>query len=161
VQALKQCVTTQTVAYEFPYSSFTFNTDLNFLVLTQGNKSPFVDVDVDIPLQSVVPSPTFALHKSLDALTPPSPEKLDQFRKLIGGAKTGNVTVGKDVSEYIQSDFVRERQQAKGINSEDLVIRMSAARLMTLSLHETEMTKDIWERTKTLDVKRKARLAAR
>ena len=44
VRALKQCISSQTIAYSFPFNDFSFSTDLNFLVLTQDKKSPFVDV---------------------------------------------------------------------------------------------------------------------
>ena len=44
VRALKQCISSQTIAYSFPFNDFSFSTDLNFLVLTQDKKSAFVDV---------------------------------------------------------------------------------------------------------------------
>jgi len=158
VRALKQCISSQTIAYSFPFNDFSFSTDLNFLVLTQDRKSAFVDTDVNVPLRPTLESPEFALYKAADQIRLPPTEKLALFRQLIGGAKTGRVTIGDDISNYIQDDFVRERQQALGVNSDDLVLRMSASRLMTLSLHEQEMTRVIWERTKALDNERKARI---
>ncbi|KAF9505973.1 hypothetical protein BS47DRAFT_1399926 [Hydnum rufescens UP504] len=151
VQALKQCISLKQSRILSHTVDFTFNTELTFLVLTQDKKSPFVETDVNVPLRPTLESSRFALYKAADRIRLPAPEKLRRFRELIGGAKTGKVTVGDDVSEYIQTDFVRQRQQVQGINSDDLVLRMSVARLMTLSFHELEMTKDTWEKTKALD----------
>lgn len=88
------------------------------------------------------------------------------------------------VFKYIQEDFVKERKatttassREKGesmVTSDDLIHRMTTAksvssiicerghanvvvRLLALSLHEPLVTKDIWEETKTLEARRKAR----
>lgn len=60
----------------------------------------------------------------------PPPAMLDAFRRLVVGAKSaGKVRVGQDVSEHIQADFVRDRQQMPGkVTSEDLIQRMTVAK---------------------------------
>ena len=45
-----------------------------------------------------------------------------------------SVQFDQGILQYIQDDFVRERQQALGVNSDDLVLRMSAARWQSLIL---------------------------
>lgn len=59
--------------------------------------------------------------------------------------------------QYIQNDFVHERQDDKNVSTDDLIMRMTIARLLSLSLQESEMTIDVWERAKALDGRRKAR----
>jgi hypothetical protein len=54
---------------------------------------------------------------------------------------------------------VRERQRSKEITSEDLSLRMVLAKAMALSMHRIEVTRDVWERVKALDERRKAGLA--
>ena len=44
IDALKQCASSQTLAYKFPYSDYTFKTSLNFVMLAQGKSSPFIEV---------------------------------------------------------------------------------------------------------------------
>jgi len=44
VNALKQCASSQTLAYKFPYNDYTFKTSLNFVMLAQGKGSPFLEV---------------------------------------------------------------------------------------------------------------------
>jgi len=72
-------------------------------------------------------------------------------------AKAGKVQVDETAAEYIQNDFVRERQDDKSITADDLILRMTIARLLALSLHEKEVNVKIWERAKALDGRRKAR----
>jgi hypothetical protein len=47
VDALKQCASSQTLAYKFPYSDYNFRTSLNFVMLAQGKGSPFLKVRYD------------------------------------------------------------------------------------------------------------------
>lgn len=62
------------------------------------------------------------------------------------------------ISEHIQSDFVKMRQN-KSVTQEDLVLRMTVARLLATSLGRATLDQETWERTKELDEVRKARLA--
>ena len=94
------------------------------------------------------------------------------------GTQAGKIQVSESVSEYIQQDFVTERQANPAITSDDLIRRMGIARFVTslafilfrrlmepvgnrlyaLSLHHAELSVDVWERAKALDERRKARL---
>jgi len=87
------------------------------------------------------------------------------FRKLVGGGKVGNVSLTSETAEYIQDDFVNERQVAtsfksevasEGITSDDLIQRMTVARLLALSLQESEISISTWGRAKKLEAARKA-----
>ena len=83
------------------------------------------------------------------------------------------------LSQFIQNEFVRDRQQNTSVTSDDLIRRMTIAkyvvclwngihgtngsscnRLYALLLHEQELTIDTWERAKALDERRKTRLGA-
>src|SRR5258706_16435245 len=71
LDALQNAISTQTLVCLFPYSSFSFHLDLNFLVLAQGRKSPFFTPDISIPLQAPnTPDPT----KLRQMLYKPEPE---------------------------------------------------------------------------------------
>ena len=45
------------------------------------------------------------------------------------------------------------------MTADDLILRMQLARLLALSYHEPEVTIDIWKKTRTLELERKAREA--
>ena len=61
------------------------------------------------------------------------------------------------MSDFIQSDFV-ERRQRKELDQDDLVRRMTVARLLCLSLGRRELGKEEWEMTRVLDQRRKERI---
>ncbi|KAJ7470418.1 putative alanine racemase-domain-containing protein [Mycena latifolia] len=160
LRALQEMMTGQTLEYAFPFSRFAFQTDVAFLILSEGKKSTFFQTNINLPLQ---PNKAGELYK--EEVTLPSPETLAIFRDLVGGAKIGSVTIGDSVAEYIQEDFVSERKTAptpaEAVTSEDLIHRMIIARLLTLSMHQTEVSINIWERVKALEATRKMRLVAK
>lgn len=146
----------QTLAYEFPFSRFSFPTDISFVVLTEGKKSAFFQTTVNVPLK-IANGGNYDLYKPLDQVKLPSEETLSQWRSLVGGSKVGQVTIDDETAKYIQDDFVTERK-ATTTTSDDLINRMMTAKLLALSYHEKIVTKDIWEETKALEARRKARL---
>jgi Mini-chromosome maintenance replisome factor len=96
-------MSTQTLSYIFPYSSFSFNLDLNFLVLAQGRKSPFLNTDLNIPLRSLnAPDATRLgqiLYKADHEVRLPSKSILESFRWYIQQAKRTKVSVGMEVAK--------------------------------------------------------------
>lgn len=105
LRAAQEMMNGQTLEYVFPFSRFTFETDVVFLVVCEGRKSAFFQTDINVPLVSAT-SDHGTLYKSAPDINLPSKEKLEMFRRLVGGAKVGNVTVGEaaaEVSTEIQS----------------------------------------------------------
>ena len=110
----------QTLGYIFPFSRFSFPTDLSCIVLSEGRKSTFFKVcfynrfsdthslrftfsqtDITVPLQ-----PKFStaeeiskLYKPSQGISSPPAEKLAAFRDLIIGARQGKVRVSETTSE--------------------------------------------------------------
>ncbi|KAH8102871.1 mini-chromosome maintenance replisome factor-domain-containing protein [Cristinia sonorae] len=160
VRALQDVMVSQHLAYSFPFSRFTFPTDITCIVTTEGSKSAFFKTDITVPLTiTTTTNDTPNLYKPKHAIRLPSDSQLAAFRNLILGARTAKVEVTDTISTYIQQDFVSDRQRDKSITSEDLIRRMTIARLYALSCHSAELTADIWERAKALDEKRKTSLA--
>ncbi|KIP01863.1 hypothetical protein PHLGIDRAFT_79981, partial [Phlebiopsis gigantea 11061_1 CR5-6] len=155
LRALQDVLSAQTLAYRFPFSQFAFPTDLRCIVLSEGAQSAFFRTDLSVALR---PAAGARLYKpAADVATPP-PATLAAFRDLVVGAQTGKVHVGETTAEHVQQDFVRDRQQDAAVTSEDLIRRMTVAKLYALSLHAPELTVDIWERAKAFDERRRARL---
>jgi hypothetical protein len=44
LKALQDVMSTQSLPYVFPFSQFSFPTDLGFVILAEGSKSAFFDV---------------------------------------------------------------------------------------------------------------------
>ncbi|KAF9001982.1 putative alanine racemase-domain-containing protein [Cyathus striatus] len=158
-RAIQDIISLQRLDYVFPFSSFGFDTDINFVILTDGHKSGLFQTSINMPLRPVHSDSN--LYKSEIEINLPSPAQLDLFRQVVGGAKIGNVSVSDKVATYVQDDFVKERKDISSSNvvtTEDLINRMMTARLLALSLHEREVSIEIWEQAKKLDFARKFRL---
>ena len=112
---------------------------------------PVVDLplktDVTLPLD--VPS-TCNLYKPKSDIKLPSTDKLEAFRRLILGAKTGSIEVTDTISEvragsglwrpivnliatqHIQEDFVRQRKADSAISPEELKQIITIARSVSI-----------------------------
>ncbi|KAG0665895.1 hypothetical protein C6P46_005989 [Rhodotorula mucilaginosa] len=146
---LATAITQQKLAYEFPYSSFELDTDLNFVLLSEGKAILPTDCVVYV-------RPTSSSGQPVR----PDASKLDQFRGYIAAMKHSQFSIPAEMSEVIQSDFVERRQASQGgeaMTQDDLLFRMTAARLLALSYGETELSKEAWMRTAELDDRRKER----
>ncbi|KAI0637270.1 mini-chromosome maintenance replisome factor-domain-containing protein [Trametes polyzona] len=160
VRALQDVMDAQTLSYVFPYSQFSFPTDITCIVLSEGRKSTFFRTDLNVPLKApTTPAAIASLYKPAEEVTLPSADKLAAFRDLVVGARSGKVQVPEDTSEYIQTGFVRERQNDRALAADDLIRQMTIAKLYALSLHEPSLSVDIWRRAKELDDQRKASVA--
>ncbi|GAA5929302.1 hypothetical protein JCM3775_002304 [Rhodotorula graminis] len=154
VRNLRHLATTvaqQKLAYEFPFSSFDLETDLNFLLLSEGKAIVPTDCVV-----YVKPSANFQRASSA-----PPQAKLDQFRSFIDEMKHAEFSIPEGMGEVIQTDFVERRQAShggEGMSQDDLLFRLGAARLLALSYGETTLSKEAWQRMAELDDRRKERM---
>ncbi|KAI0332090.1 hypothetical protein GY45DRAFT_1360443 [Cubamyces sp. BRFM 1775] len=157
VRAVQDIMDSQTLAYVFPYSQFTFPTDITCIVLSEGRKSTFFRTDLNVPLRaSASPADVAALYKPADEVKLPPAERLAAFRDLVVGARSGKVQVPEATSEHIQAEFVRERQNDRSLTADDLIRWMTVAKLYALSLHEPSLSVGTWQRAKTFDDHRRA-----
>ncbi|KAL7283147.1 LOW QUALITY PROTEIN: hypothetical protein ACG7TL_002573 [Trametes sanguinea] len=100
VRALQDVMDAQTLAYVFPYSQFSFPTDISCIVLSEGRKSTFFRTDLNVPLRVPTnPDGVAALYKPAEEVKLPSAERLAAFRDLIVGARGGKVQVPETTSE--------------------------------------------------------------
>jgi hypothetical protein len=115
VRAIQQVMSAQTLEYKFPFSEFSFPTDIGFVILAQGSKSALFHVGnsslsvrnmliVEFPIQTDVTLPlnlpsTSDLYKPKSDIKLPSTDKLEAFRRLVLSAKTGTTVVTDTISE--------------------------------------------------------------
>lgn len=155
LQALRQTMTSQTLDYLFPFAApYQFPTDLSFIILTEGNASPFAETQLNLPVQC---TSSHNVYRYSEEICLPPADRLMAFRQHIGAAMVGDVKVTDELSEYIQSDFVRERQLVSTTKADDLMAWMTVARLLALSHQKTVLSKEIWEEAKDLDKRRRGR----
>ncbi|KAI0362760.1 hypothetical protein OH77DRAFT_1585098 [Trametes cingulata] len=160
VRALQDVMDAQTLPYVFPYSQFSFPTDITCIVLSEGRKSTFFKTDLNVPLRApTTPGAVAALYKPADEVKLPPAEKLAAFRDLVVGARVGKVQVPVETSEHIQTEFVRERQGDRSLTADDLIRRMTVAKLYALSAHEPSLSIETWQRAKKFDDERRALIA--
>ncbi|TFK86067.1 hypothetical protein K466DRAFT_551065 [Polyporus arcularius HHB13444] len=159
VRALQEVMDAQTLAYVFPFSQFSFPTDISCIILAEGRKSAFFRPELGIPLRAPTdPAAIAALYKPADQIKMPSRDKLASFRDLVVGARCGKVQVPEATSEHIQSQFVLERQGNRSVTADDLIRWMTVSKLYALSLHEPALSVETWQRAKALDDQRRALL---
>ncbi|TEB36041.1 hypothetical protein FA13DRAFT_1762243 [Coprinellus micaceus] len=145
LRMVQETMATQTLDYVFPFSQFSFEADINFIVLASGRKSAFFQTQLQIPVQGAAEAGLYIADNRPVRL--PSPQALSEYRKLIGGAKIANVTLDERTANFIQDDFVKARQAGASrknagntdntVTPDDLIVRMMAARLLAASYPQT------------------------
>lgn len=100
MRALQDVMDAQTLPYVFPFSQFSFPTDVSCIILSEGRKSAFFRTDLNVPLRApTTPAAISALYKPADEVKLPSADKLAAFRDLVVGARGGKVQVPEATSE--------------------------------------------------------------
>ncbi|KAJ8652435.1 hypothetical protein O0I10_011902 [Lichtheimia ornata] len=151
VQALSNIINHQSLSYIFPYSQFDFDTDLVVLTLSHG--------------KSMLPNHcTLRIEPqyNLDELPPMDEDMLDYFRMYIEDLRHAEYEIPEQVSEYIQTTFVNGRKTASANGTplpsqDDLMLRVSLARMVSLSFGERVLSKESYDHAMRLDTSRKAR----
>ncbi|KAH9946368.1 mini-chromosome maintenance replisome factor-domain-containing protein [Epithele typhae] len=160
VRALQEVMDSQTLAYTFPFSQYSFPTDITAVVLAEGRKSAFFKTQLSVPLGVPHdPEVVSRLYKSKEQVRMPPPATLAAFRDLVVGARCGKVQVPEATSEHVQAQFVESRRGDRSITADDLIREMSIAKLYALSLHEPTLSVETWQRAKAFDERRKAAVA--
>ncbi|KAI0807083.1 mini-chromosome maintenance replisome factor-domain-containing protein [Fomes fomentarius] len=160
IRALQEVMDAQTLAYVFPYSQFSFSTDISCIILAEGRKSAFFKTELNIPLRAPRgPTSVAALYKPADQVNVPSPDKMAAFRDLVVGSRCGKVQVPDATSEHIQAQFVSQRQNDRSVTADDLIRWMTVSKLYAISYHEPTLSVEMWQRAKAFDDRRKSLLS--
>ncbi|GAA5953960.1 hypothetical protein JCM3765_000708 [Sporobolomyces pararoseus] len=155
LRSLSTTISQQKLVYEFPFSSFELETDLGFLVVSEGKAIVPTDCVV-----YVEPSKTSSAPRQRSS----SKQDLDRFRSFIQTVKYSDFLIPPEMSDVIQADFVERRQSSHSggaggaMTQEDLLFRMTVSRLMALSYGKKELDEVSWMKTAELDERRKERV---
>lgn len=89
LRALATAVSQQKLEYAFPFSSFELETDLNFVLLSEG--------------RAIIPAECVVYVKPVEGYAPPaegpSEAKLDEWRAFVGHFKHASFDIPADMSE--------------------------------------------------------------
>jgi len=102
---LQTAITIQTINYAFPFSTYSFPIDGNFVVITRGRKSALLKTDVVVALKSTLADEDLSklLYKPQEEIALPNQAKLEAFRDYILEARKIRVTLAEDVGKVRQS----------------------------------------------------------
>ncbi|CAB4401661.1 unnamed protein product [Rhizophagus irregularis] len=152
LKALNDIMDHQKLNYMFPFNNYEFNTDIGIIILS--NAKTFLSYDCNIPLIQKSENTTI-----LDV----SEDMLNQFRNYISILRYIDFNIPEDISDYIQADYVTQRQNASRngtplMTQQDLMLLLNLSRFVGLSFGSLKLTKELWDYTKKLDEARRHRI---
>lgn len=154
--ALSNLITWQKVDYDFNYHQMEFCCNVNVLVLSEGKSLLPSDCQVHLQPQIVPPNIEEYMNSLLSVALP---SVLNKFRIYLSLLRLRDYSISEDVTKAVEEDFVDMRKtDPQSITAEDLHRMLVLARLLSLSVGQTTLTRERWIRAKQLDCMRKSRL---
>ncbi|EIW71942.1 hypothetical protein TREMEDRAFT_66633 [Tremella mesenterica DSM 1558] len=152
LQALAQCISEQTLRYEYPYmENLKMECAIRPLIFSQGRS--LLPVDICLP---VTPS---------DAVPDIDEPTLQRYRSFLAGHATSSraaqVEIPDAISAYIQEGYVVDRRTNAERGEATSRARADMIRLLALSHEPPILSRDVWERAIALDTQVLARLRQR
>uniref|UniRef100_UPI00358FA7D1 mini-chromosome maintenance complex-binding protein isoform X2 n=1 Tax=Myxine glutinosa TaxID=7769 RepID=UPI00358FA7D1 len=155
ITALGNAVTWQKVDYDFDFHQMEFPCNLNIIITSEGKS--LLPSDCQVRLKPQVVLANFneyfeALRSSL------SPALLDKFRVYLTLTRLMEYNIDDSISKIVEEDFVEMRRlEPDNITGENLHMLLTVARLLSLSVGQSSLTSQRWQRTKELEFSRRAR----
>uniref|UniRef100_A0AAQ5YEI3 Mini-chromosome maintenance complex-binding protein n=1 Tax=Amphiprion ocellaris TaxID=80972 RepID=A0AAQ5YEI3_AMPOC len=157
VTALGNLISWQKVDYDFNYHQMEFPCNINVLIASEGRS--LLPSDCQIHLQpQVAPS---HLEESLSSIHmhPQASSQLNKFRIYLSMARLLDYSISDEVTKSVEDDFVDMRKDdPQSISAEDLHRMLVVARLLSLSLGQTSLSRDSWLRAKHIEMLRRSRM---
>ncbi|CCJ30655.1 unnamed protein product [Pneumocystis jirovecii] len=121
LRSLNQIIVSQVLPFHFSFSEFEIETDLTIIILSKSGKT-LLPIDISIPIKSQMTS-------DLKLSSYITSDKLSDFRKYFATTRQLSVTISNEISEKIQSDFVKQRQLGNKISEKEFGLRITLAKL--------------------------------
>ncbi|XP_040033705.2 mini-chromosome maintenance complex-binding protein [Gasterosteus aculeatus] len=156
VTALGNVISWQKVDYDFNYHQMEFPCNINVLIASEGRS--LLPSDCRIHLQSqVAPSDVEEYLRSIHTQSQAS--QLNKFRVYLSVARLLDYSISDEVTKSVEDDFVeRRKDDPQSISAEDLHRMLVVARLLSLSLGQTSLSRDGWLRAKHIEALRRSRM---
>ncbi|XP_071985601.1 mini-chromosome maintenance complex-binding protein [Engystomops pustulosus] len=154
--ALGNVITWQKVDYDFSYHQMEFPCNVNVLVTSEGRSLLPSDCQVHLKPQTCPPS----LEPYMEALLSATlPAMLNKFRMYLSLLQLMDYTITEEITKAVEDDFVDMRKDdPQSMSADDLHRLLVVARLLSLSVGQTSLSRDGWLRAKELETQRKSRL---
>jgi len=157
VKTIAELINWQKVDYDFEFHPIPVHTDINVLILSEGES--LLPKDVIIPLSVSEENVDFPEHfQKLDARL--SPENLDKLRCYLTACRFVDYEISEETQKLIQDDFVETRQSnPKEMTIEDFQRMLGIVRILTQSFGKTSPTVEMWHQVRSMEEERKVRLS--
>lgn len=157
VTALGNLISWQKVDYDFNYHQMEFPCNINVLIASEGRS--LLPSDCQIHLQSQVSPPHMEEYLSSIHVLPQASPQLNKFRIYLGFARQLDYSISDEMTKAVEDDFVDMRKDdPQSVSAEDLHRMLVVARLLSLSLGQTSLSRDSWLRAKHMDMLRRGRM---
>ncbi|KAI1894347.1 hypothetical protein AGOR_G00114880 [Albula goreensis] len=155
ITALGNLISWQKVDYDFSFHQMEFPCNINVLIASEGRS--LLPSDCQVHLQPKLASPNLeeymnALHAAV------GPSTLNKFRIYVSLVRTLDYSITEDITKEVEEDFVEMRKDdPQSMSAEDLHRMLVIARLLSLSMGQTTLSRDQWMKAKHLEVLRMSR----
>ncbi|XP_008299244.1 mini-chromosome maintenance complex-binding protein [Stegastes partitus] len=157
VTALGNLISWQKVDYDFNYHQMEFPCNINVLIASEGRS--LLPSDCQIHLQPQVAPSHLEEYLSSIHMHPQASSQLNKFRIYLSVARLLDYSISDEVTKAVEDDFVDMRKDdPQSISAEDLHRMLVVARLLSLSLGQTSLSRDCWLRAKHTEVLRRSRM---
>ncbi|XP_027863176.1 mini-chromosome maintenance complex-binding protein [Xiphophorus couchianus] len=157
VTALGNLITWQKVDYDFNFHQMEFPCNINVLVASEGRS--LLPSDCHIHLQPQVAPPHMEEYLSSIHVHPQASSQLNKFRVFLSLARLLDYSISDEVTKAVEDDFVDMRKDdPQSISADDLHRMLVVARLLSLSLGQTSLSRDSWLRAKHIETLRRSRM---
>ncbi|CAK6962454.1 mini-chromosome maintenance complex-binding protein [Scomber scombrus] len=156
VTALGNVISWQKVDYDFNYHQMEFPCNINVLIASEGRS--LLPSDCQIHLQSQVTPDNMDEYLSIH-MHPTSSSQLNKFRLYLSVPRLLDYSISEELTKSVEDDFVDMRKDdPQSISAEDLHRMLVVARLLSLSLGQTSLSRDSWLRAKHIEMLRRSRM---
>ncbi|XP_039599629.1 mini-chromosome maintenance complex-binding protein isoform X2 [Polypterus senegalus] len=154
--ALGNLIMWQKVDYDFNYHRMEFPCNINVLITSEGRSLLPFDCQVHLQPQVAPPHLEQYMQSLQDALLP---SLLTKFRVYLSLVRHLEYSISAEVTKAVEDDFVEMRKnEPRSVSAEDLHRMLVVARLLSLSVGQTSLSREWWQRTKELEILRRRRL---
>ncbi|XP_048863655.1 mini-chromosome maintenance complex-binding protein [Brienomyrus brachyistius] len=159
ITALGNLISWQKVDYDFSYHQMEFPCNINVLIASEGKS--LLPSDCHMPLQPQLPPPNIEEYMgALQAALPPS--LLNKFRIYLTALRHQEYSISEELTKMVEEDFVEMRKEdPQSISADDLHRTLVVARLLSLSVGQSTLSRDRWVRAKHLEARRTSRTQQR
>nr|XP_019947887.1 PREDICTED: mini-chromosome maintenance complex-binding protein [Paralichthys olivaceus]XP_019947896.1 PREDICTED: mini-chromosome maintenance complex-binding protein [Paralichthys olivaceus] len=157
VTALGNLISWQKVDYDFNYHQMEFPCNINVLIVSEARS--LLPSDCQIHVQSQVDPQHMEEYLNSIHMNPQASSLLNKFRMYLSVARLLDYSISDEMTKSVEDDFVDMRKDdPQSISAEDLHRMLVVARLLSLSLGQTSLSRDSWLRAKHIEALRRSRM---